>query len=111
MSQRNVNSTGVSHWLIHCAARHAPHSFAQRLEEEWLAHLAERPHRCRGYASPSVAAGRRGSLRGNKGPRRSRRPVLPRQPVSQPWISATSRTGQVLCSGSCRCTPWFFTFS
>ena len=43
MSQRNVNSTGVSHWLIHCAARHAPHSFAQRLEEEWLAHLAERP--------------------------------------------------------------------
>jgi TonB family protein len=43
MSQRNVNSTGVSHWLIHCAARHVPHSFAQRLEEEWLADLAERP--------------------------------------------------------------------
>jgi TonB family protein len=43
MSQRNVNSTGVSHWLIHCAARHAPHSVAQRLEEEWLADLAERP--------------------------------------------------------------------
>ena len=43
MSQRNVNSTGVSHWLIHCAARHVPHSFAQRLEEEWLADLAQRP--------------------------------------------------------------------
>lgn len=43
MSQRNVNSTGVSQWLIHCAARHAPQSFAQRLEEEWLADLAERP--------------------------------------------------------------------
>jgi TonB family protein len=43
MSQRNVNSTGVSQWLIHFAARHAPQSFAQRLEEEWLADLAERP--------------------------------------------------------------------
>jgi TonB family protein len=43
MSQRNVNSTGVSQWLIHYAARHAPQSFAQRLEEEWLADLAERP--------------------------------------------------------------------
>ena len=42
MSQSNVNSTGVSHWLIHCAARHAPHTFAQRLEEEWLADLAQR---------------------------------------------------------------------
>src|SRR5450432_4270163 len=43
MSQRNLNSTGVSHWLIHCAARHAPQCFAPRLEEEWLADLAERP--------------------------------------------------------------------
>jgi TonB family protein len=43
MSQPNVNSTGVSQWLIHHAARHAPQSFAQRLEEEWLADLAERP--------------------------------------------------------------------
>jgi TonB family protein len=43
MSQRNVNPTGVSHWLIHHAACHAPPSFAQRLEEEWLADLAERP--------------------------------------------------------------------
>jgi hypothetical protein len=42
MSQRNVNSTGVSHWLIHRAACHAPPSFAERLEEEWLADLAQR---------------------------------------------------------------------
>ena len=43
MSQRNVNSTGVSHWLIQHAAGRAPPSFAARLEEEWLADLAERP--------------------------------------------------------------------
>jgi TonB family protein len=42
MSQRNLNSTGVCHWLIHHAARHAPQSFAERLEEEWLADLEER---------------------------------------------------------------------
>jgi TonB family protein len=43
MSQRNPNSTSVCHWLIHHAARHAPQFIAVRLEEEWLADLAERP--------------------------------------------------------------------
>ena len=44
MSQRNEQSTqsrleGVSHWLIHHAARQAPESLSPRLEEEWLADL------------------------------------------------------------------------
>src|ERR1700723_1706966 len=44
MSQRNEQSTqsrleGVSHWLIHHAARQAPKSLSSRLEEEWLADL------------------------------------------------------------------------
>jgi TonB family protein len=43
MSQRNVRSDGVSHWLIHRAARRAPESLSQRLEEEWLADLSARP--------------------------------------------------------------------
>jgi hypothetical protein len=38
MSQRNV-----TRWLIHHAARHAPDSVAERLEEEWLADLEARP--------------------------------------------------------------------
>jgi TonB family protein len=37
MSQRSV-----THWLIHHAARHAPDSLAERLEEEWLADLETR---------------------------------------------------------------------
>jgi hypothetical protein len=42
MSQRNERSTqseldGVTHWLIHHAARRAPESLSSRLEEEWLA--------------------------------------------------------------------------
>jgi TonB family protein len=37
MSQRSV-----THWLIHHAARHAPDSLAERLEEEWLADLERR---------------------------------------------------------------------
>jgi TonB family protein len=37
MSQRSV-----THWLIHHAARHAPGSLAERLEEEWLADLEVR---------------------------------------------------------------------
>jgi TonB family protein len=40
MSQR---MDGIGHWLIHHAARRAPESLSQRLEEEWLADLAERP--------------------------------------------------------------------
>jgi hypothetical protein len=44
MSQRNERSTqpeleGVTHWLIHHAARRAPESLSSRLEEEWLADL------------------------------------------------------------------------
>jgi hypothetical protein len=44
MSQRNERSTqseleGVAHWLIHHAARGAPESLSERLEEEWLADL------------------------------------------------------------------------
>ena len=44
MSQRNELWTefgmdGVSHWLIHHAARRAPESLSSRLEEEWLADL------------------------------------------------------------------------
>jgi hypothetical protein len=44
MRQRNERSTqseleGVSHWLIHYAARGAPESLSSRLEEEWLADL------------------------------------------------------------------------
>jgi hypothetical protein len=44
MSQRNERRTGselegVSHWLIHHAARRAPESLSSRLEEEWLADL------------------------------------------------------------------------
>jgi len=37
MSQRSV-----THWLIHHAARHAPESLSERLEEEWLADLEAR---------------------------------------------------------------------
>ncbi len=33
---------GCAHRLIHCAARRAPESLSERLEEEWLADLAER---------------------------------------------------------------------
>jgi TonB family protein len=40
MSQR---IDGIDHWLIHHAARRAPDSLSQRLEEEWLADMAERP--------------------------------------------------------------------
>jgi TonB family protein len=40
MSQRSV-----THWLIHHAARHAPDSLAERLEEEWLADLETRTSR------------------------------------------------------------------
>jgi TonB family protein len=49
MSQRNVSrvhsgwTDGVSQRLIHHAACRAPESLSQRLEEEWLADLAERP--------------------------------------------------------------------
>jgi hypothetical protein len=44
MSQRNARWAeseidGVSHWLIHHAARRAPESLCSRLEEEWLADL------------------------------------------------------------------------
>jgi len=44
---RNEHSTqseieGVSHWLIHHAARQAPESLSSRLEEEWLADLESR---------------------------------------------------------------------
>jgi periplasmic protein TonB len=35
-------SDGVSHWLIHHAARRAPAMLSERLEEEWLADSAER---------------------------------------------------------------------
>jgi hypothetical protein len=47
MSQRNERSTqprleGVSHWLIHHAARRAPESLSSRLDEEWLADLESR---------------------------------------------------------------------
>jgi len=47
MSQRNERSTrpelnGVTHWLIHHAARRAPDSLSSRLEEEWLADLESR---------------------------------------------------------------------
>jgi hypothetical protein len=47
MSQRNERSThpeleGVTHWLIHHAARGAPESLSSRLEEEWLADLESR---------------------------------------------------------------------
>lgn len=37
MSKRDLN-----HWLIHHAARGAPASLSERLEEEWLADLADR---------------------------------------------------------------------
>jgi hypothetical protein len=42
MSQRDERSTqpvldGVTHWLIHHAARGAPETLSSRLEEEWLA--------------------------------------------------------------------------
>jgi TonB family protein len=49
MSQRNVKSVpagwmdGVGQRLIRHAARRAPESLSQRLEEEWLADLAARP--------------------------------------------------------------------
>ena len=44
MSQRNERSRqpeldGVTHWLIHHAARRAPECLSSRLEEEWLADL------------------------------------------------------------------------
>ena len=47
MSQRNERSRqpeldGVTHWLIHHAARRAPDSLSSRLEEEWLADLESR---------------------------------------------------------------------
>lgn len=47
MSERDVNSVPrpavrVTHWLIHCAARSAPASLAERLEEEWSADVATR---------------------------------------------------------------------
>ena len=47
MSQRNERSTqseldGVTHWLIHHAARQAPECLSSRLEEEWLADLESR---------------------------------------------------------------------
>src|ERR1700716_944032 len=47
MSQRNERSTyheleGVTHWLIHHAARRAPECLSSRLEEEWLADLESR---------------------------------------------------------------------
>src|SRR5882762_3620730 len=47
MSRRNERSTqpeleGVSHWLIHHAARRAPECLSSRLEEEWLADLESR---------------------------------------------------------------------
>jgi TonB family protein len=34
---------GLSHWLIHRAALHAPEELRARLEEEWLADMAARP--------------------------------------------------------------------
>jgi hypothetical protein len=48
MSQRNERSTqsqldGVARWLIHHAARGAPESLSERLEEEWLADMESRP--------------------------------------------------------------------
>jgi TonB family protein len=47
LSQRNERSRqpeldGVTHWLIHHAARRAPDSLSSRLEEEWLADLESR---------------------------------------------------------------------
>ncbi len=33
----------LTHWLIHRAARGAPQSLSERLEEEWHADLATRP--------------------------------------------------------------------
>lgn len=36
---------GFARWLIQCAARNAPPSLSQRLEEEWLADLAAQPGR------------------------------------------------------------------
>ena len=47
MSRRNHRSTqpeleGVSHWLIHHAARRAPECLSSRLDEEWLADLESR---------------------------------------------------------------------
>ena len=47
MSQRNERSTqpeldGVTHWLIHRAARRAPEYLSSRLEEEWLADFESR---------------------------------------------------------------------
>jgi hypothetical protein len=47
MSQRNERSIqfqldGVAHWLIHHAARRAPESLSERLEEEWLADMESR---------------------------------------------------------------------
>jgi TonB family protein len=43
MSQRNVRLDGVSHWLIHHAARRVPEPLSQWLDEEWLADLSARP--------------------------------------------------------------------
>ena len=47
MSQRNERSMqpeldGVTHWLIHHAARRAPECLSSRLEEEWFADLESR---------------------------------------------------------------------
>jgi hypothetical protein len=53
MSRRNVLWTefeidGVSHWLIHHAARRAPESLSSRLEEEWLANPSSSREFCGG---------------------------------------------------------------
>jgi TonB family protein len=37
------STDGLCRWLIHHAARHAPDSLSERLEEEWLADMAARP--------------------------------------------------------------------
>jgi periplasmic protein TonB len=43
MSERDVNSEAITHWLIRHAARSAPASLSERLEEEWRADLVARP--------------------------------------------------------------------
>jgi hypothetical protein len=44
---------GIAQGLIHCAARHAPGTLSERLEEEWLADLRER----RGFSRLRFAIG------------------------------------------------------
>jgi hypothetical protein len=68
MSQRNESWTeserdGVSKWLIHRAALHAPESLSLRLEEEWLADLE-----CRSTALSETGPGV-GLLLGDRGDR------------------------------------------